>query len=549
MNKDYVNQTVDKYKIVALIGEGGMGSVYLGKHILLEKKVAVKFLQAQFAQKDEMITRFFREAKAPTQIGHKNIADVIDMGVSSSGDPYMVMEYLEGESLAEMLTRIGPMGLSATCSIIEQILFGLEAAHARGIVHRDLKPANIFMVQQEKHEPTVKLIDFGISKFLTETTGADLTNTGTMLGTPAYMPPEQIRGDKSMDHRADIYSVGVIMYEMLSGRLPYSGRHYHEIISAALTDEPTPPQEACDTFPSEAIPLIMKALNKDPNRRQQSAAEMLHAFESLSSYADRQESVKDHSSLGFAETAYAGDGDDKKADARDDVSLTQAYIQMVKGSSPGQKIDVEQEPRLESEVKRRSYSRVIVVGAVLVVAAVVSFLVFFVDNNAPSDEHDIAAIETVESEIIKVNVDVKGVPSGARVYFNQELITQIPFRVAKSDLAAQLKIEAEGFEPYISSVMPSEDRVVQVQMKKADEKDDRDSDSQATSALKTVHSKASAESKSKPAKKRAGRGKPKKAPKKQDDSATKRKEKKETADRADRGPFGTRVDLEVPDQN
>ena len=142
-----------------------MGSVYLGRHIMIGKQVAVKFLHTKFVQKEELITRFYREARAAAEIGHKNISDVIDMGVSSEGEPYIVMEYLEGEGLSNLLRRTGPINLGAVCAILESVLLALEAAHGKGIVHRDLKPENIFLVHQPQDAPIVKLIDFCVSKF------------------------------------------------------------------------------------------------------------------------------------------------------------------------------------------------------------------------------------------------------------------------------------------------------------------------------------------------------------------------------------------------
>lgn len=210
MAMDYSGRTLEnRYSVTKLLGKGGMGSVYLGHHVKIGKRVAVKFLHAQFTSSPELVKRFYREAQAASMVQHSNIIKVMDVGVSDSGEPFLVMEYLEGESLAEMLKRKGILDIGAACGVLEPALLALSAAHDSGIIHRDLKPENIFMVHEESGFSGVKLIDFGISKFTGPGDQSQLTQTGTLLGTPAYMAPEQVRGDKDIDRRADIYSMGV----------------------------------------------------------------------------------------------------------------------------------------------------------------------------------------------------------------------------------------------------------------------------------------------------------------------------------------------------
>ena len=214
--KEYEGSVLNnKYRLIRLLGKGGMGAVYLGQHIIIGKSVAVKFLHAEFAAKKEVVKRFYREAQAAAAIGHDNIIDVLDVGISDTGEPYLVMEYLEGESLAALIQRKGVLDLSCACGIMEPVLQALFAAHSKGIVHRDLKPENIFLAHRPGGVPKIKLIDFGISKVTQAGSGEKLTQTGSVMGTPAYMSPEQARGSSDLDHRADIYSTGVILYEML----------------------------------------------------------------------------------------------------------------------------------------------------------------------------------------------------------------------------------------------------------------------------------------------------------------------------------------------
>jgi len=278
-----------RYRIVRLLGEGGMGSVYLASHVGLGRDVAIKFLHAELVSRDEVVGRFYREAQAAAAIRHKNIIEVFDVGVSPQGEPFLVMEYLEGESLAGLLKRAGPLNLGAACAVMEPVLQALHAAHRKGIIHRDLKPDNIFLAYQQGEPPVVKIIDFGISKFAQGEFDKWRTKTGSVMGTPAYMSPEQARGSAGLDHRTDIYSMGTILFEMLTGALPFAGSNFAEYLSAMLIDDPRAPQSVCAGFPAEAEPLVRKALAKNPDQRFQNAAEMLEALTALPSFDARQE--------------------------------------------------------------------------------------------------------------------------------------------------------------------------------------------------------------------------------------------------------------------
>ena len=278
-----------RYRIVRLLGEGGMGAVYLASHVGLGRDVAIKFLHAELVSRDEVVGRFYREAQAAAAIRHKNIIEVFDVGVSPQGEPFLVMEYLEGESLAGLLKRAGPLNLGTACAVMEPVLHALQAAHRKGIIHRDLKPDNIFLAYQQGEPLVVKIIDFGISKFAQGEFDKWRTKTGSVMGTPAYMSPEQARGSAGLDHRTDIYSMGTILFEMLTGVLPFAGSNFAEYLSAMLIDDPRAPQSVCASFPPEAEPLVRKALAKNPDQRFQNAAEMLEALTALPSFDARQE--------------------------------------------------------------------------------------------------------------------------------------------------------------------------------------------------------------------------------------------------------------------
>src|SRR5215813_13008070 len=205
----------DKYRIDRLLAVGGMGAVYVGTHIKLRKRVAIKVLNPQLSSA-AMVERFHREAITASQIGHEGIAQVTDIGTASDGEPFLVMEYLEGESLASRLMVSGPLAIEEACEIGCAILSPLAAAHRAAIVHRDLKPDNVFLVRQSRGE-MIKLLDFGISRFTGLERDFRLTQTGLVLGTPYYMSPEQARGHSMVTTAADLYVFGVILYEMLVG--------------------------------------------------------------------------------------------------------------------------------------------------------------------------------------------------------------------------------------------------------------------------------------------------------------------------------------------
>jgi len=266
---DLIGQTIDnKYKIISLLGEGGMGTVYEVRHALIGRRLAMKFLHRQYASSPEVVTRFHREAQAAAQIGHDNICEVTDMGTGPDGSPYIVMEYLDGKDLKNVIQDEGKLPPERAAHILAQVLSALEAAHQAGIIHRDMKPENIYITQKSDRPDYVKLLDFGISKFRTlEGEGKGLTQTGTVLGTPYYMSPEQARGDHNIGQATDIYAVGVIMYQMLTGELPFDAPNYNALLIKILTEEPPDPKKLNPAIPDDLVRVIQKAMDREAHQR------------------------------------------------------------------------------------------------------------------------------------------------------------------------------------------------------------------------------------------------------------------------------------------
>ncbi len=263
----------NKYRIVRVIGRGGMGVVYEAEHTTLGKRVAIKLMLEKYTGDSEAVARFTREALAASRIGNPHIIDVMDIGTAPDGRSFVVMELLSGSPLSKIIEDGGPMPPPRAIAIMRQVLKAVGAAHAKGIVHRDLKPDNIFILDHDSSADFVKLLDFGISKMIDpdlQVAATKLTTTGVVMGTPLYMAPEQAMGVE-IDHLADIYACGVIMYELLAGKPPFDGATYAVLVAKLLTQEPPFLTEYRPGLSPKLVAAVHRALEKDPAKRFQSA--------------------------------------------------------------------------------------------------------------------------------------------------------------------------------------------------------------------------------------------------------------------------------------
>ena len=279
---------LEKYRIERELGAGGMGRVLLARHLELDQLVAIKVLRIEVVH-PELVTRFIREARAAARIKSEHVVRVTDVGRLPEGPPYMVMEYLEGQDLEAALKERGSIPIEEAVDLLLQAMEAVAEAHAQGIVHRDLKPANLYLTRRSRGAPCLKVIDFGISKFLADgnTTGGALTQTQGLLGSPLYMSPEQLQSAKHVDQRTDLWALGAILYQLVSGRPPFVADTMPQLIAKVFADPPTPLAEALPGVPPAFAAVVHKCLEKRLEDRWANVGELATALAPFASIGGR----------------------------------------------------------------------------------------------------------------------------------------------------------------------------------------------------------------------------------------------------------------------
>lgn len=303
----------DRYEVRRLLGEGGMGQVYEAVHKLTRRPVALKILRPEFAQDGELVARFLREAQAAAAVGDSHVVDVFDMGrVAERGAFYLALELLSGQSLTDLIAREAPLPVARVVHIGQQIASVIGKAHrcSPRIVHRDLKPDNVFLIERDGANDFVKVLDFGIAKLLGDRSldgpaPMSLTHTSQVLGTPLYMPPEQLKDSRSIDERADVYSIGVILYEMLTARVPVAGASLAEQFYL-LMSEPIAPLKSLRADVDDALAsLVERCLSRDPDQRPRDATALAESLAALARRAPTTAVEPDAMAMAMASTLHA----------------------------------------------------------------------------------------------------------------------------------------------------------------------------------------------------------------------------------------------------
>jgi len=482
-----------RYLIKNKIAEGGMGKVYSGVHTKLGRNVAVKVLKHKYIEDNEQTTRFLQEARAAADLHHRNIVDVIDVGTTEDNAPYFIMELLVGESLRDRMKSSLPMHPKEIGYIIKQTLAGLGAAHSRGIIHRDIKPSNIFISREIDGRELVKILDFGISKLqkkVEDTSSRELTEDGTVLGTPLYMSPEQAAGKRErVDRRTDIYACGVILYKALTGVHPYKGRSYNEIMHSIFTTDPPSPSSLNPQITSEMEEVILKAMAKELEDRYKNAEDFMAKMGAF---------MVEITQAGFVLPKQ------RKLEASETPpsfkSLPVVEVNRPTPTpSPGKFVTPVSGPSLAGkgawegmgaypESSRVVYKASMYPWLLILPFAVVLFVVggillilagrYFSSDKTGHDETGTGPAVITQfdydegpgksyfttNKTEKVLITLADLPQGSFVFIDNVLEERNPIRVSRSFKAVTVRIEAEGFDPFETEIVPSTDIVLPVHM-------------------------------------------------------------------------------------
>jgi len=450
-----VGQTIGNYRITAKLGEGGMGVVYLAEHPVIGKKVAMKAIHPELSRNADVISRFVTEAQAVNQIGHDNIVDIADFGNTPDGEFYFVMELLQGEPLSERLKREGALPAARALGIAMQIADALAASHEHGIVHRDLKPENVFLLHRGGSHDFVKVLDFGLAKLTVgEGRVTHKTRTGYLMGTPYYMSPEQCEGKAEIDHRSDIYSLGVLLFEMLTGKVPFGGEGYGEIIVKHITMPPPSVRTIVADLRRDFDAVLYRALAKDRDSRFQTMRELRDALAAPEAYAaGAPMAVMPEDSSGIARAA--------KPMTRSEIDIHFGRTKMIEGGQVtiGTPSTFRQSVGeiLEELTPRKKTSKLLISAALIANTAAILAAAFLPRREAPRPPA-VAAVPAPAAKPTSVRVNFNSDPMGATVLTaDGELIGRTPLSIELpySDGPVEFVFQKTGFERKTMSIVPN----------------------------------------------------------------------------------------------
>lgn len=413
-----------KYKLIDPLGEGGMGAVWIAENLSIRgAEVAVKVLHANFARDPDAVRRFRAEAEATVRIGHPSIVRVFDYGQSDDGSPYMVMERLHGESLADRLERDRSLPVAEAVEVVTAVLEALDAAHQREILHRDMKPENIFMAR-EGDVVRPKILDFGVSKFLgDDAERVRMTRTGALIGTPAYMSPEQARGEAAIDLRSDVWAMGVILYELLTGRLPYEAANYNAMMIRIATEGHLPLTEALPDIDPVLASIAERAMARTARERYATARQMREALLAWS----RGEGVLEATPRGSLPPA------------RSSRSPMPTLVDA--DTLPGDSLST-----LRKNPPRRYALALAVVSALAVGGALVTWR----QRSTPLGPETTAAALTRQATAATHSLTITGLPTGARVLLDDAPVTLPTALRGEGD--HRVRVEVDGAPAWMAVV-------------------------------------------------------------------------------------------------
>lgn len=440
-----------RYRILRTLGEGGMGTVFLAEHMLIKRRVAIKILHSELATDANIIERFMNEARAAGTLGHPNIVESTDMGFTHSHVPYIVFEFLEGALLTNEIYRVGGLPVRRAVRIASQIASALTAAHKADIVHRDLKSDNVFLTDKDDAFDHVKVLDFGISRFLM----LDDKQQGMVMGTPEFMAPEQITAPESVDRRADIYALGVILYEMLTARRPFASEDDPRQLMHRIVHEPAPPLQRPEVPPALEDAILHKMLAKDPAERYQTMSDVEVALESFITRSDGtpMPTRRSQSNLEMDDATSSGVDNLARNPATSPQDARRTNTAAPRGGTP-QDLRVRaamQQVMLPASPSQRSYVAHAIAGLGVAVGAIgVSFgLHAKHDDGArlPVSQALPAAVIPVPKELQKIAVQLDADAPGAKITFRRHLATTpSTVQINAADIVEMVEVSAPGYK-------------------------------------------------------------------------------------------------------
>jgi len=480
--------TIDgRYAIEARLGEGGMGVVYKARHVLIDKPVAIKILRKEAAQDTAAVQRFIQEAKSASKIGHSNIVDITDFGVLPDGHAYFVMEFLQGQTLAQAILE-GPLDPARVCLIAAQMARGLNAAHTKGIVHRDLKPENIFLLEREGQKDFVKIVDFGIAKV---GSGQKLTQVGMVLGTPEYMSPEQATGQET-DHRVDQYATGCIMYEMLTGVVPFLGERPAQTLTKHVFEPIIPPRKRKPELkiPGSLDAVVIRAMAKKPEARFPSMKELEQALTQVEQEMKGGRIVIDDPGMAapqapppVAPVAQPPVMPGYPPQPGFQQPMAPAMYAQPMAGFPPMVAPTPPRPTGKSQTVDSKGVKPVLIGVAIVLVAVIGLLLYFllfqeqpkpVVPPPPLPKPLVKPSEPITpppppkaEEAGPVYLMITTKPPGAEVVVDGDVRGITPLRIAhKKGQPLHLELRRKGFESYSEDMLPEKDQDVDVPLEK-----------------------------------------------------------------------------------